>query len=96
MTAIKIQHSKDTFCDYLLVHAWRDFFDVRGLGFAKNDAEHYIELHRMTEFAKFLADDGDKPFERLQLFGIKNDNDLMQILRQAYDNLREQGLTRKN
>ena len=92
MQLMMIQHSKDTFCDYLLAHAWIDFLDLTGKGFIKKEAEKFITIDAMKEFAKFLAIDDENPFARLRLFGIDDTNDLYQQLKQSYKNLKNQGL----
>lgn len=92
MQQFKIQHSKDTFCDYLLVHTWHDFLDLVGMGIAKKDSSDLISLSQMDNFASFLSNDNENPYKMLKPFGIDDNEDLQKQLKQSIKNLKNQDL----
>ena len=86
---IKIQQSKDTFCDYLLIKLWQSFLltqiwelDSSGRG------ERLINHTKVVQdFMKHLESIDSKTTTDLAQFGIKNSTMMTRYLKQAYANL---------
>ena len=86
---IKIQQSKDTFCDYLLIKLWQSFLLTQG--WKLNSSSRGEELINHTEvvqdFMKHLESIDSKTTTDLAQFGIKNSTMMTRYLKQAYANL---------
>ena len=84
---IKIQHSKDQFCDFLLAKMWQTWLKENGY-----DTERDFDLldqdkQRVTEFAHYLEKAFSTSASELEQFGIKSVDDLYNQLKQSYCNL---------
>lgn len=86
---IKIQQSKDTFCDYLLIKLWQSFLLTQGWELDSNDRGEELINHAkaVQDFMKYLESIDSKTTTDLAQFGIKNSTMMTRYLRQAYANL---------
>lgn len=86
---IKIQQSKDTFCDYLLIKLWQSFSLTQGWELDSSDrGEELIDhVKAVQDFMKHLEAIDSKTTTDLAQFGIKNSTMMTRYLKQAYANL---------
>ena len=86
---IKIQQSKDTFCDYLLIKLWQSFLLTQSweLGSGDRGAELINHTKVVQDFMKHLESIDSKTTTDLAQFGIKNSTMMTRYLKQAYANL---------
>lgn len=89
MAGIKIQQSKDTFCDYLLIKLWQSFLLTQGweLDFSGYGEELINHAEAVQDFMKHLEAIDSKTTTDLAQFGIKNSTMMTRHLKQAYANL---------
>ena len=89
MVGIKIQQSKDTFCDYLLIKSWQSFLLTQN--WELDSSDHGEELINHTkvvqDFMKHLEAIYSKTTTDLTQFGVKNSTMMTKYLKQAYANL---------
>lgn len=89
MAEIKIQQSKDTFCDYLLIKLWQNFLSKQG--WEPNSSNHGEGLINYTKtvraFMNHLESSHSKTTTDLAQFGVKNSTVMAKYLKQAYANL---------
>lgn len=71
---IKIQQSKDTFCDYLLIKLWQSFLLTQGWELDSSDCGEELINHAkvVQDFMKYLETIDSKTTTDLAQFGIKN------------------------
>lgn len=86
---IKIQQSKDTFCDYLLIKLWQSFLLTQGWKLDSSDRGEELINHAkvVQDFMKYLETIDSKTTTDLAQFGIKNSTVMAKYLKQAYANL---------
>lgn len=86
---IKIQQSKDTFCDYLLIKLWQSFLLTQGWKLDSSDRGEKLINHAkaVQDFMKHLESIDSKTTTDLAQFGIKNSTMMIRYLKQAYANL---------
>ena len=86
---IKIQQSKDTFCDYLLIKLWQSFLLTQGWKLDSDDRGGELINHTkvVQDFMKHLEAIDSKTTTDLAQFGIKNSTMMTRYLKQAYANL---------
>ena len=86
---IKIQQSKDTFCDYLLIKLWQSFLLTQGwkLDSSSRGEELINHTEVVQDFMKHLESIDSKTTTDLAQFGIKNSTMMIRYLKQAYANL---------
>lgn len=86
---IKIQQSKDTFCDYLLIKLWQSFLLTQSWELdSSNHGEELINHAKVVQdFMKHLESINSKTTTDLAQFGIKNSTMMTRYLKQAYANL---------
>ena len=86
---IKIQQSKDTFCDYLLIKLWQSFLLTQSWELDSNDRGEELINHTklVQDFMKHLESIDSKTTTDLAQFGIKNSTMMTRYLKQAYANL---------
>lgn len=86
---IKIQQSKDTFCDYLLIKLWQSFLLTQGwkLDSSSRGEELINHTEVVQDFIKHLESIDSKTTTDLVQFGIKNSTMMIRYLKQAYANL---------
>lgn len=89
MTGIKIQQSKDTFCDYLLIKLWQSFLLTQSWKLDSGDRGEELIKHTkaVQDFMKHLESIDSKTTTDLAQFGIKNSTMMIRYLNQAYANL---------
>ena len=86
---IKIQQSKDTFCDYLLIKLWQSFLLTQSWELDSNGRGEELINHAeaVRDFMKHLESIDSKTTTDLAQFGVKNSTMMTRYLKQAYDNL---------
>lgn len=86
---IKIQQSKDTFCDYLLIKLWQSFLLTQSweLDSSSRGEELINHTEVVQDFMKHLESIDSKTTTDLAQFGIKNSTMMTRYLKQAYANL---------
>ena len=86
---IKIQQSKDTFCDYLLIKLWQSFLSTQAWELDSGDrgAELINHTKVVQDFMKYLESMHSKTTADLAQFGVKNSTMMTRYLKQAYANL---------
>lgn len=86
---IKIQQSKDTFCDYLLIKLWQSFLLTQSWELdSSNRGEELINHTEVVQdFMKHLEAIDSKTTTDLAQFGVKNSTMMTRYLKQAYANL---------
>lgn len=86
---IKIQQSKDTFCDYLLIKLWQSFLLAQAWELDSSDRGEKLINHAkvVQDFMKYLETIDSKTTTDLAQFGIKNSTMMTRYLKQAYANL---------
>lgn len=86
---IKIQQSKDTFCDYLLIKLWQSFLLTQSWELDSSDRGEELINHAkaVQDFMKHLEAIDSKTTTDLAQFGIKNSTMMTRYLKQAYANL---------
>ena len=86
---IKIQQSKDTFCDYLLIKLWQSFLLTQSweLDSSSRGEELINHAQAVQDFMKHLESIDSKTTTDLAQFGIKNSTMMTRYLKQAYANL---------
>ena len=86
---IKIQQSKDTFCDYLLIKLWQSFLLTQSweLDSSSRGEELINHAKAIQDFMKHLESIDSKTTTDLAQFGIKNSTMMTRYLKQAYANL---------
>ena len=86
---IKIQQSKDTFCDYLLIKLWQSFLLAQGWELDSSDRGEELINHTkvVQDFMKHLESIDSKTTTDLAQFGVKNSTMMTRYLKQAYANL---------
>lgn len=86
---IKIQQSKDTFCDYLLIKLWQSFLLTQSweLDSSSRGEELINHTKLVQDFMKHLESIDSKTTTDLAQFGIKNSTMMTRYLKQAYANL---------
>lgn len=86
---IKIQQSKDTFCDYLLIKLWQSFLLTQSWELdSSNRGEELINHAKaVQDFMKHLESIDSKTTTDLAQFGVKNSTMMTRYLKQAYANL---------
>lgn len=89
MAGIKIQQSKDTFCDYLLIKLWQSFLLAQAWKLDSGDRGERLIDHTeaVQDFMKHLESIDSKTTTDLAQFGIKNSTMMTRYLKQAYANL---------
>lgn len=84
---IKIQHSKDLFCDFLLAKLWQTWLNENGYETERDFDMLDQDKQRITDFAHYLEKISSTSASELEQFGIKNVDDLQNQLKQSYRNL---------
>ena len=86
---IKIQQSKDTFCDYLLIKLWQSFLLAQSWELDSSSRGEELINHTkvVQDFMKYLESMHSKTTTDLAQFGIKNSTMMTRYLKQAYANL---------
>lgn len=86
---IKIQQSKDTFCDYLLIKLWQSFLLAQAWKLDSSDRGEELINHTkaVQDFMKHLESIDSRTTTDLAQFGIKNSTVMAKYLKQAYANL---------
>ena len=86
---IKIQQSKDTFCDYLLIKLWQSFLLTQSWDLDSSSRGEELINHTklVQDFIKYLESINSKTTTDLAQFGIKNSTMMTRYLKQAYANL---------
>lgn len=86
---IKIQQSKDTFCDYLLIKLWQSFLLTQSWELDSSDRGKELINHTkvVQDFMKHLESIDSKTTTDLAQFGVKNSTMMTRYLKQAYANL---------
>lgn len=86
---IKIQQSKDTFCDYLLIKLWQSFLLTQGWKLDSSDRGEELINHvkAVQDFMKHLESIDSKTTTDLAQFGVKNSTMMTRYLKQAYADL---------
>lgn len=89
MVGIKIQQSKDTFCDYLLIKLWQSFLSTQAWELDSGDRGEELINHTkaVRDFMKHLESIDSKTTTDLAQFGVKNSTMMARYLKQAYANL---------
>lgn len=88
---MKLQRSKDTFCDYLLTKMWKSFLtdsshnEARNFDLIKNLNLVSNFMHHLKQYYSITDTD-------LEQFGIKSDRDMQMQLTYAYRNLIDNGV----
>ena len=86
---IKIQQSKDTFCDYLLIKLWQSFLLTQNWKLDSSGRGKELINHTkvVQDFMKHLETIDSKTTTDLAQFGVKNSTMMTRYLKQAYANL---------
>lgn len=88
---IKLQRSKDTFCDYLLANMWQSFLAHSSYD-ETCDFDLIKNLNSVGDFMRHLKQFYSITDTDLMQFGIKNDRDMQTQLTYAYRNLIDNGV----
>lgn len=88
MFGIKIQQSKDAFCDYLLVKSWQNYLRQMDLEIGTDKGYNLTErINIINDFMKNIEYLYSTNVTDLAQFGIKSSTTMQQYLQQAYKNL---------
>ena len=83
---MKLQRSKDTFCDYLLAKMWKSFLADSSYNEARN-FDLIKNLNLVSNFMRHLKQYYSITDTDLKQFGIKSNRDMQAQLTYAYCNL---------
>ena len=87
MKAIKIQHSKDSLCDFLLAKLWQTYLLNNEPEKADLDYDTIDDLEIITNFVTNVEHTLSSTDTDLAQFGINDPQKMQQILKQAYHTL---------
>lgn len=87
MRGIKIQHSKDAFCDFLLTRLWQNWLTQNGHDIDRDFDLISENLDYVKDFMHYLEYISLSYDHELSQFGIKTPEDLQKQLKQSYENL---------
>lgn len=88
---LKLQRSKDTFCDYLLAKMWQSFL-TNSSHDETCDFDLIKNLNSVGDFMRYLKQFYSITDTDLKQFGIKSDRDMQAQLTYAYRNLIDNGV----
>lgn len=88
---LKLQRSKDTFCDYLLAKMWQSFL-ANSTYDETCDFDLIKNLNSVGDFMRHLKQFYSITDTDLKQFGIKSDRDMQTQLTYAYRNLIDNGV----
>ena len=86
MQAIKLQHSKDLFCDFLLAKMWQGWLKKNKLDIDR-DYDLISNRDNISQFYQDLINKLTISQNEFEQFSIKSVDDLQKQLRQSYYNL---------
>ena len=86
MQAIKLQHSKDLFCDFLLAKMWQGWLKENKLD-TDRDYDLISNRDHINQFYQNLINKLTISQKEFEQFSIKSVDDLQKQLRQSYYNL---------
>ena len=84
---IKIQHSKDQLCDFLLAKLWQTWLKENGYNVEEDFDLLDQDKQCVKDFAHYLEQISSIDSDAWKQFGIKNVDDLQNQLKQSYRNL---------
>ena len=88
---MKLQRSKDTFCDYLLAKMWQSFLNNSSYD-ETCDFDLIKNLNSVSDFMHYLRQFYSITETDLKQFGIKSDRDIQAQLTYVYRNLIDNGV----
>ena len=86
MQAIKLQHSKDLFCDFLLAKMWQGWLKENNFD-TDRDYDLISNRDNISQFYQDLINKLTINQNEFEQFSIKSVDDLQKQLRQSYYNL---------
>lgn len=86
MQAIKLQHSKDLFCDFLLAKMWQGWLKKNNFD-TDRDYDLISNRDHISQFYQDLINKLTINQNEFEQFSIKSVDDLQKQLRQSYYNL---------
>lgn len=87
MSNIKMQHSKDMFCDYLLAKLWQHFLIINHYDIDQDYdliTKHPEYVHNFIKFIKEITESSD---DNLMQFNLNTTKNMTKQLVHAYQNL---------